>query len=91
MYSPLRGINPCLALPGSADYVYAKVLKSATRAHCLDPPGDATGIELPSWRWSPDGETVAYIQLGGIYLLSIEDGTTVPLVDDGGITQLDWR
>ena len=52
---------------------------------------DETGIELPSWHWSPDGDVIAFIQLGDIYLLSPTDGNIIPLVDAGGITQVDWR
>jgi hypothetical protein len=58
--------------------------------HCFDALGE-TGIELPSWRWSPDGDVIAFIQLGDIYLLTPSDGSVVPLVDDGGITQVDWK
>lgn len=57
---------------------------------CFEEPGD-TGIELPVWQWSPDGQTVAFIHLGGIYLLTPEDGAVIPLVDDGGVTVVDWR
>jgi hypothetical protein len=71
-------------------YTLCLIDRDGSDQRCFDPPGE-TGIELPSWRWSPDGETVAFIQLGGIYLLSVEDGVVIPLVDDGGISQLDWR
>lgn len=54
-------------------------------------PTESVGIELPAWRWSPDGQSVAFIQLGSIVRLTLADGTIVPLVDDGGITQLDWK
>ncbi len=57
---------------------------------CFDAPGE-TGIELPSWRWSPEGDLIAFVLLGDIYLMSPTDGSTIPLVDDGGITQVDWR
>ncbi len=57
---------------------------------CFDAPGE-TGIELPSWRWSPDGDVIAFILLGDIYLMSPTDGSTIPLVDDGGITLIDWQ
>lgn len=57
---------------------------------CFDALGE-TGIELPSWRWNPDGDAIAFIQLGDIYLLSPTDGSIIPLVDDGGISQLDWK
>lgn len=57
---------------------------------CFDAPGE-TGIELPSWRWSPDGDVIAFVLLGDIYLLTPGDGSIIPLVDDGGITQVDWR
>ena len=54
-------------------------------------PEEPAGIELPSWHWSPDGESIAFVQRGGIVRLTLADGGVVPLVDDGGITQLDWR
>lgn len=54
-------------------------------------PEEPAGIELPSWHWSPDGESVAFVQRGGIVRLTLADGGVVPLVDDGSITQLDWR
>jgi len=57
---------------------------------CFDPPGE-TGIELPVWRWSPDGRQIAFIYLNNIYLLAPEDRNIIPLVDDGGITWVDWR
>ncbi len=57
---------------------------------CFDAPGE-TGIELPSWRWSPASDVIAFILMGDIYLVSPIDGSTIPLVDDGGITQVDWR
>lgn len=74
----------------TSPYTFCLIDRDGSDQRCFDPPGE-TGIELPSWRWSPDGETVAFIQLGGIYLLSVEDGGVIPLVDDGGIVQLDWR
>lgn len=52
---------------------------------------DETGIELPSWRWNPEGNVIAFIQLGDIYLLTPKNGSIIPLVDDGGITLIDWR
>ncbi len=58
---------------------------------CFNAPDATNGIELPFWRWSPDGQAIAFIYLNNIYLLALQDGNVMPLVDDGGITFVDWR
>ncbi len=57
---------------------------------CFNAPIE-NGIELPVWHWSPDGHQIAFIQLGDIYLLTPQDGSIIPLADDGGVTLIDWR
>ncbi|HQE91556.1 MAG TPA: G5 domain-containing protein [Anaerolineae bacterium] len=64
--------------------------RDGSNAFCFDTPGE-TGIELPVWRWSPDRQQIAFIYLNNIDLLAPQDGSVIPLVDDGGITLLDWR
>jgi hypothetical protein len=59
---------------------------------CLYPPDDSVpGVEVPAWRWTSDGAHIAFIYRGDIYLLAPQDGTAMPLTDEGGITYFDWR
>jgi len=71
-------------------YKLCLIDRDGSDQRCFDAPGDS-GIDLPIWRWGPDGDVIVFVQLGDIYLLTPEDGSIIPLVDDGGITQVDWR
>lgn len=74
----------------TSEHKLCLIERDGSDQRCFDAPGE-TGIELPAWRWSPDGDVIAFIQLGDIYLLTPKDGSIIPLVDDGGITLVDWR
>lgn len=61
----------------------------------------AVGIELPQWTWSPDGTTIAFVRLGDVRLLAVEDLLSgearveelveEAVTDEGGVTQVVWR
>ncbi len=63
--------------------------RDGSNARCPYPP-DASAIELPVWRWGPDGQHVAFIQQGEVYLFRPDDGAVMRLTDEGNIRLLDW-
>ncbi len=67
--------------------------RDGSNTHCLaSGDEDSTlAIESPTWLWSPDGESLAFVQRGDIFLLLLADESLLPLSDDGGILRLSWR
>lgn len=58
---------------------------------CPYPQSDETGIEIPLWQWSPDGEAIAFIENGDVVILNTGEWTSTSLTDEGQITQFDWN
>lgn len=58
---------------------------------CFYPPEGQVGLEIPQWQWSPDGQTLAFIQRGDLYLLPWGSDAPQLLTDEGNIQQLDWE
>ncbi|GAP62093.1 hypothetical protein ARMA_0516 [Ardenticatena maritima] len=77
---------------GSALSRYALMLMDAdgSNRRRLFPANDTPGMELPRFVWSPDGEALAAIWQGDLYLVA-RDGTATPLTATGDVTHLDWR
>ncbi|MBN2002920.1 MAG: G5 domain-containing protein [Anaerolineae bacterium] len=65
--------------------------RDGSDARCVYPPGEAPGIEAPSWQWGPDDRSLAFIQYGDIYLFTLADETAQPFTDEGTVTLLTWR
>jgi len=55
----------------------------------------SSGLHLPEWSWSPDGSSVAFVELGDVRRLTLPtvDGSSVTetLTDDGNVRLFDWR
>lgn len=58
---------------------------------CPYPPLDEAGLELPVWRWSPDGKGVMVIYQGNLVLWDLSRRMAAPLTDGLNIIALDWR
>lgn len=76
---------------GSSGYMLCTIDRDGSNERCHYPPAGQPGVELPLWAWNPDGESIAFIQWGDIYLLRPQDDTTAPITDEGSITAFDWK
>lgn len=65
--------------------------RDGSNSRCIYPPDGEPGIETPTWQWSPDGQAIAFIQRGDLYLLPLATEVAFPLTDEGAITLWDWR
>ena len=48
------------------------------------------GLEIPEWAWSPDGEAVAFVHLGDIFVLDLASGEIESLTNEGNVTLIRW-
>ncbi len=58
---------------------------------CLYPPEEENGLELPFWRWSPDGKAIIFIEQGDLCLLDPQSGAPGRLSEGGEVTAFSWR
>ncbi len=72
-------------------YMLCTIDRDGSNQSCFFPPEDQAGIAAPTWRWSPDGEQIAFVQHENLYLLSLATNTATPLTDEGQVTLLDWQ
>jgi hypothetical protein len=68
-------------------YTLCTLDRDGSNQRCFYPPEGEPGVEVPVWRWSPDGQEIAFLRLGDVYLLP----AAAPLTDEGGIMVIDWR
>ena len=54
-------------------------------------PQPYSGLDLPEWVWSPDGDQIGFIELGDISVLDLGSGVVRTLTNDGGATALRWQ
>ncbi|MEA3310115.1 MAG: G5 domain-containing protein [Chloroflexota bacterium] len=65
--------------------------RDGSNQHCFYPPAGEPGIEIPSWRWSPDRRIMAFIYQGDLHLLREGEEIPLPITDEGATTLLDWK
>lgn len=54
-------------------------------------PQSHAGLDLPEWVWSPDGNQIAFIELGDISVLDLSTGAVHTLTNEGGGVALRWQ
>lgn len=72
-------------------YTLCTIDRDGSNQSCFFPPEDQAGIASPTWRWSPTGEQIAFVQHDNLYLLSLVTNAAIPLTDEGQVTLLDWK
>ncbi len=65
--------------------------RDGSNPQCLYPSGEEPGSEATSWQWSPDGQYIAFIRQGDIYLLERSDQTSYPITDEDNVSILAWQ
>jgi len=81
----------------SATSAYALYLtdRDGSGQRQLYPAEGNGGLDLPEWSWSPDGRSVAFVELGDIKRLTLataeDHSVTDALTDDGNVRLFDWR
>ena len=74
-----------------SNYTLCTLDRDGSNQNCLYPPTGETGLELPSWHWSPDRQIMAFIYQGDLHLLRADEETPHPITDEGEVTLLDWK
>ncbi len=59
--------------------------------HALYPPEEESGLKLPFWQWSPDGQAIVFIEQGDLHILDPRTHALGRLSEGGGITAFSWR
>ncbi len=72
-------------------YTLCALDRDGSNQQCFYPPAGEPGIEIPSWRWSPDRQVMAFIYQGDLHLLHEGAESPLPLTDEGAVTLLDWK
>ncbi len=57
----------------------------------LFPPEEEMGLEYPEVVWGPEGECLAVVYQGNLYLVDVTDGGVSQLTDEGGVSAARWR
>ncbi len=95
-YAPVGGLvafgharSPYASQSGGYDLYL--VDRDGSNHRQLFPPADEIGLDYPEMAWSPQGDTLAVVYQGNLYLLTVADGAVNQLTDDGGVTAVRWR
>ncbi|MGC9357484.1 MAG: hypothetical protein ACP5GX_06455, partial [Anaerolineae bacterium] len=81
-------------IPGQSavsDYQLCTADRDGSNTRCLYPPEGETGIKIPVWQWSPDGERLAFIYQGDLHLLREDEMSATPITNEGGLLTFDWH
>lgn len=75
----------------TSGYRLAIMDRDASNRQMLFPREGAPGLEPQQPRWSPDGEFLAVVYQGNLWLIQASTGSVTQITGDGLIDKIDWH
>jgi hypothetical protein len=63
--------------------------RDGSNQRTLATPGP--GLETPEWIWRSDGQAIAFLHLGDIFVMDLASNATEALTNEGNVTLIRWR